>query len=219
MRTEIGAVNTGNDFHELLAQTFTPRNRAGDYCPVRLPLQEEFSRERNGERSMSTVYLNTLTITSSLITKILIIDASVRITTGQSCTGSTVGHSDGVWSVSISCGRSGSEDVAQSYVEQTGGMYHMLVQPNFCPNTSDYSNVPQQMNFWFQANVTFGSHTVPLFFGQDGVNATNYWWIGGSAILNSSPYKSPMAYINAGSLYQLSFVDSHVDQVVVTAAS
>ncbi|HEX7808383.1 MAG TPA: hypothetical protein VF608_06660 [Thermoanaerobaculia bacterium] len=163
--------------------------------------------------------MNTLTITSSAITNIELLRATIHITAGQQLESATVSHSDGVWSLNIDCGRSGSADVAQSYLDQTGGNYHMLVQPNYCPYTNNYSNIPTAMNFWFQANVTFSNHTVSLFFGQDGVYGTNYWWIGGPMILNSSPYKSPMAYlaVSNSTLYQVSFVNSAVNQLAISA--
>lgn len=163
---------------------------------------------------------NTLTITCSAITGIDLVQQSFQITSGQPFQSAGASGSAGVWTITVNCGRSGSKPIAQSYVSQAGGQYHMFVEPSFSGNSGTNSDVPQNMNFWFQANVQFGSDSLPLYFGQDGVGNSNYWWIGGPMILNSSPDSSPIAYLVSpgGALYEVAFVHGNVDEMTITAA-
>ena len=144
-----------------------------------------------------SVYMNTLTITSSAITNIELLRATIHITAGQQLESATVSHSDGVWSLNIDCGRSGSADVAQSYLDQIGGNYHMLVQPNFCPSVQQ-------------------SHRVALLW--PGRRLRHELLVDRRADdPQLQPYKSPMAYlaVSNSTLYQVTFVSSAVNQLAI----
>jgi hypothetical protein len=168
---------------------------------------------------MATSQTNTISIACNGITNVDLDTSSIQITSGQPLDSAGVAHnSSGVWAITLECGRSGSASIAENYNHLTTGAYHMFVEPTFCGNSSTSWNVPQNMNFLFKATLYFGNHGVPLYFGQDGVDLVNYWWIGGQMILNNSPDRAPISYLvsPSGSLYVVSFYGDEVDQLSIS---
>ena len=166
---------------------------------------------------MATSYANTFSITCPDITNIRLSD--MNITSGQPFTSWSVNHSGTTWTITVNCGRSGSASIAQNYVQLAKGQYHMFVYPTYSGTAGTYSNVPPNMNFYFSAEIDFSGHSGTYYLGQDGLDLINFWWIGGPLILNTSPYESPLAYVETPlGLYQASFLNQNVYQIGLTPA-
>lgn len=168
---------------------------------------------------MPTAYANTFSITCPELTSVSIVDDSFQITSGQPVTSMGVTHSGSTWSVTVTCGRSGSASLAQDYIRQAKGEYNMFVYPTYSGTAGRYDNIPTAMNFYFAINLAFSGHAGTMWLGQDGVDLINFWWMGGDLVLNSSPYASPMAYvITPLGLYKASFLNQNVYQIGMTPA-
>jgi hypothetical protein len=148
---------------------------------------------REREKLMAISWDNTVVFNAACVEAIAYQECSFVITSNQPWnSGPTMkapGASSTQWQISVDCGRKGDAVLATEYVTESGGAYHLYVYNVFSSSSNTYSDIPQTVNFYFTVTMTFAESTVPvtLYLAQVGAGNNNYWFIGGSAVLNSCP--------------------------------
>jgi hypothetical protein len=142
---------------------------------------------------------NVVWMTGAMITNIAYVPGSLMVTQGQLSSPDVetalAADSTDTWCITASANRSGSLDVASSFIGKVGGAGHA-----YCPSSSS-TKTPGKLNFYFAVSITVetssGSVTVPpVYFGQGHTFIHNNWWIGGSAVKYDG---SGPAYLAVGS--------------------
>jgi len=142
---------------------------------------------------------NVVLMTGAMITNIAYVQGSLVVTQGQLSSpdveAALAADSSDTWSITAFANRSGSSDVASSFIGKAGGAGHA-----YCPSSSS-TKTPGKLNFYFAVSITVetssGPVTVtPVYFGQGHTFIHNNWWIGGSAVTYDG---SGPAYLAVGS--------------------
>ncbi|HEU0015618.1 MAG TPA: hypothetical protein VFQ45_18215 [Longimicrobium sp.] len=125
---------------------------------------------------------NSVTLTSPLISNVTYVNGSLVITEGESASPPpNISKNGSTWTLTLEADRQGSESVASSFVNATGGELH-----EYAPDGG--GGTPEKLNFFYQATVTFqvGAAALPVnvFLAQGHYSTTNNWWIGGSSVVN-----------------------------------
>jgi hypothetical protein len=136
---------------------------------------------------MSSITSNTLQITDNSRTLIGVtyIAGSAVVTSGESYIDSAaIGVSGNVWTITFAADRKGSNDVAMSFNNTSGGAAYVYA-------ASGGGGTPDELNFYFTLELTFstaqGNATVSLNAGQGHFAFSNNWWLGGSIVTSSVP--------------------------------
>lgn len=136
---------------------------------------------------------NTFNLTSSQLTAISYVEGSFFITEGESSSPPpTFAKNGSTWTITIGANRKGSEPVANSFNEKSGGSFH-----EYTNASGDKS--PEELNFYFGVILTFNVSNVmvpvTVYLGQGHYTANNNWWIGGNSIYNDG---SPVLNVISG---------------------
>ena len=129
---------------------------------------------------MTSSHSNTVTLESSLIESISYIDGSFVISDGQPYeSGPTAkDKGNGVWEITVNCGRHKTSEVADKFNSLCGGQYH-----EYAPKGG--GGTPDELNFMFGITVAFKNATpITLYLGQGHYSSHNNWWIGGQNVVN-----------------------------------
>jgi hypothetical protein len=121
---------------------------------------------------------NTVTISGAAITAIDYVPNSLVITPGEdSSPPPTIEQDESQWTITLSADRKASTGVADSFNRVSGGQNH-----EYAP--SGGGGIPEEMNFYFQIDMTLGASRVRLQLGQGNYGLRNNWWMGGNHVLN-----------------------------------
>jgi len=131
---------------------------------------------------------NVVTLECDSFSKVTYVSDSLYVTTGQPITSTpTVTQSENVWTISLDCGREGSETTAEKFNQAitAGGQYHEFAGKGG-------GGVPDKLNFFFQVliQIKVGSgpttydFITPVWLAQGHYLLTNNWWIGCNSIIN-----------------------------------
>ncbi|HEX7808382.1 MAG TPA: hypothetical protein VF608_06655 [Thermoanaerobaculia bacterium] len=150
--------------------------------------------------SMTTSHENVVVLISSDISRVTYVNDSFHITSGQPFTVPptiTEQQDDETFTITLSCGRSASSNIADMFNSAVGSPNHSWCGP-YTSLPSPVSTIqPAELNFYFAVDVTFTgvSSPVRVYLGQGSqLHLTNNWWIGGPAILNTYPSYSLMSF-------------------------
>jgi hypothetical protein len=147
---------------------------------------------------MTTTQENLVTIRTLAVSKVEYA-GMLHVTSGQPYSGDPEVHkTDGGYVIQFLCGRSTSSAVANAFNTAAGGAYHEFPAP-YLSGRPYAAMQPSELNFCFAMNLTFGEvGPVTVWFGQGhSYTIRNNWWLGGAAILNSSPAYSLSAFLMA----------------------
>jgi hypothetical protein len=142
---------------------------------------------------------NVVWMTGAMITNIAYLQGSLMVTQGQLSSPDVetalAADSTDMWCITASANRSGSSDVASSFIGKVGGAGHA-----YCPSSSS-TKTPGKLNFYFAVSITVETSSgpvivTPVYFGQGHTFIHNNWWIGGSAVKYDG---SGPAYLAVGS--------------------
>ncbi|MEI1721775.1 hypothetical protein [Acinetobacter baumannii] len=135
---------------------------------------------------------NTVVITDNtgLLTNITYINGSVVYTDGESCEPPpSITKKGNVWTITLDCDRSGSSQVANSYVQLLQKGSHMFA------DSQSSGDTPSELNFYFGVNFETASTSIPVYLAQGHYVAHNNWWFGSQALTNIGG-NSPVLLIN-----------------------
>lgn len=160
---------------------------------------------------MTTSHDNVVVFISSDISRVTYVNNSLHITSGQPATlPPTIEQPEGgKFAITISCGRSSSSSVANSFNSDVITPNHSWCAPSYQPPGIASTDKPDGLNFYFAVNVYFNgvSNPVTVLLAQGNqLHLINNWWIGGAPILNTYPAYSREVffYVNPEKIYLVS---------------